>query len=151
MPERSHCSKSAVEGQRWNLLETIKKRSSFWKRVLWSVETKIELFWHNDECYVCEKKQGEAFHPNITIPTAVGMFRCSAGTGQLQNVDEIMRKEKYLEMLKHDSNHQPESWSLGASESFNRATIPSIRHAWSKSDLQTTSKGIGMAVTKSIS
>ncbi|CDQ58083.1 unnamed protein product [Oncorhynchus mykiss] len=35
------------------------KYHHFWRNVLWSDETKIELFGHNDHCYVWMKK-GEA-------------------------------------------------------------------------------------------
>jgi hypothetical protein len=41
---------------------------TFGRNVLWSDETKIELFGHNDNCYVWRKK-GEACKPQNTIPT----------------------------------------------------------------------------------
>ena len=44
------------------------KDHTFWKNVLWSDETKIELFGHNDHRYVKEVKGGglqdEEHHPN---------------------------------------------------------------------------------------
>ena len=58
------------------------KDLTFWKHVLWSDETKIELFGHSDQRYVW-RKEGDAFHPNKSIPTVkhgggeyhvVGMF-----------------------------------------------------------------------------
>ena len=44
------------------------KDRTFWRNVLWSDETKIELFGHNDHRYVWRKK-GEACKPKNTIPT----------------------------------------------------------------------------------
>ena len=44
------------------------KDRPFWRNVLWSDETKIELFGHNDHHYV-GRKQGEACKPKNTIPT----------------------------------------------------------------------------------
>jgi hypothetical protein len=41
---------------------------TFWRIVLWSDETKVELFGHNDHGYVWRKK-GEACKPKNTIPT----------------------------------------------------------------------------------
>ena len=32
------------------------KDRTFWRNVLWSNETKVELFGHNDHCYVWRKK-----------------------------------------------------------------------------------------------
>jgi hypothetical protein len=41
---------------------------SFWRNVLWSDETKIERFSHNDHRYVWRKKR-DACKPKNTIPT----------------------------------------------------------------------------------
>ena len=37
----------------------------------------------------------------------------AAGTGQLQKVDEIMRKEQYLEILKHNLKSSVRKLKLG--------------------------------------
>ncbi len=82
------------------------KDIAFWRSVLLSDETKIELFGHNDQCYVWRKK-GEAFHPNI-IPVvnhsggSIMLWGCFAqnGTCALQKIDGIMKKENYLKILK---------------------------------------------------
>ena len=44
------------------------KENSFWERVLWTDETKIELFGHNYRNHV-ERKDGEAYSPKNTAPT----------------------------------------------------------------------------------
>ena len=42
-----------------------------WQNVLWSDETKMELFGRNAKCYVwC--KPNTAHHPKNTIPTVMG-------------------------------------------------------------------------------
>ena len=43
------------------------KDRTFWRNVLWSDETKVELFGHNDHRYVCRKRgglQAKEHHPN---------------------------------------------------------------------------------------
>ena len=80
---------------------------NLWKHILWSDETKIELFGHNDHCYVWRKK-GDACKPGSTIPTvkygggSIMLWGCFAagGTGALHKIDGIMRKEHYVEILK---------------------------------------------------
>ena len=65
--ERSHCSNNAIEGHaRLKFArDNQDKDLTFWKHVLWSDETKIDLFGHNDQSYGW-RKEGEAFHPNKT-------------------------------------------------------------------------------------
>ena len=104
------------------------KDLTFWKHVLWSDETKIELFGHNHQRYVW-RKEGEAFHPNKSIPTvkhgggSIMLWGCfaAAGTGQIQKVDGIMRKEQYLEILTHNL----------------KSSVRQLKLAWSQMDLST--------------
>jgi hypothetical protein len=44
------------------------KGRTFWRNVLWSDDTKMELLGHNDHRYV-RKKKGETCKPKNTIPT----------------------------------------------------------------------------------
>ena len=63
---------------------------NMWKKVLWSDETKIELFGHNAKRYVW-RKSNTAHHPEHTIPTvkhgggSIMLLECfsSAGTGKI--------------------------------------------------------------------
>ena len=74
------------------------KDCTFWRNVLWFDETKIELFGHNDNCYVW-RKECEACMPNNTIPNmkhgggSIVGWGCFAagGTGALHKTDGIMR------------------------------------------------------------
>ena len=96
------------------------KDLTFWRNVLWSDETKIELFGHNDRRYVWRKK-GEAFNPKNTIPTvkhgggSIMLWGCFAGkgTGALQKIDGIMRKEDYLQILKQHLKTSATKLKLG--------------------------------------
>ena len=75
------------------------KDRTFWRNVLWSDETKIELFGHNDNCYVWRKKGRLA--------------RCFAarGTGALHKIDGIMRMENYMDILKQHLKTSVKAWS----------------------------------------
>ena len=80
---------------------TCDKDCTFWRNVLWSDETKIELFGHNNHRHVWRKK-GEACKPKNTILTVkhvgvhIMLWRCFAagGTGAHHKIDGIMRQEK---------------------------------------------------------
>ena len=58
------------------------KDQTFWRNVLWSDETKIELFGHNDHRYVWRKK-GEACKPKNTIPIVKHGLAASCSGGAL--------------------------------------------------------------------
>ena len=62
------------------------KDPSFWRNVLWSDETKIELFGHNDHCYVWREK-GEAFKPKNTIM----LWGCFAAGGSGAPLEHLGR------------------------------------------------------------
>uniref|UniRef100_A0AAZ3PWC4 Transposase Tc1-like domain-containing protein n=1 Tax=Oncorhynchus tshawytscha TaxID=74940 RepID=A0AAZ3PWC4_ONCTS len=80
------------------------KDHTFWRNVLWSDETKIEPFGHNDHRYVWRKK-GEACMPKNTIPPvkhgggSIMLWGCFAagGNGALH---KIMRQENLVDLLK---------------------------------------------------
>uniref|UniRef100_A0A8P4KCU7 Transposase n=1 Tax=Dicentrarchus labrax TaxID=13489 RepID=A0A8P4KCU7_DICLA len=61
--------KSLLEYARRNL----DKNTEFWETVLWTDETKLELFGYMDQRYVCRVK-GQAYDQKNTIPT-VNFFK----------------------------------------------------------------------------
>ncbi|CDR18332.1 unnamed protein product [Oncorhynchus mykiss] len=112
---RSHCSKTAIKKARLRFATAHgDKDCTFWKNVLWSDETKTELFGHNDHCYVWRKK-GEACKPKNTIPTvkhgggSIMLWGCFAtgGTGALHKIDGIMRRENYVDTVPCESIRPP--------------------------------------------
>jgi len=97
----------------------IDKDSSFWSSVLWSDETKMELFGHRDVAFVWRKK-GEAFNPKNTVPTVkhgggnIMLWGCFAasGPGNLVKVEGIMKKEQYIEILQENVKQSARKLSL---------------------------------------
>ncbi|KAK3557148.1 hypothetical protein QTP70_024722 [Hemibagrus guttatus] len=77
-----------------------------WENVIWSDETKIELFGKNSTCRVWRRKNAE-LHPKNTIPTAkhgggnIMLWRCfsAKGPGRLIRVKERMNGAMYREIL----------------------------------------------------
>ena len=103
----------------------VDKDSLFWSRVLWSDETKIELFGHNNVSHVY-RESGKAFLPKNTVPTvkhgggSLMFWGCfaSSGTGRLVKIDGIMNKEKYVEILDQNLKQSARDLSLGRRWSF---------------------------------
>uniref|UniRef100_A0AAZ3PSC7 Tc1-like transposase DDE domain-containing protein n=1 Tax=Oncorhynchus tshawytscha TaxID=74940 RepID=A0AAZ3PSC7_ONCTS len=82
------------------------KDHTFWRNVLWSDETKIELFGHNDHRYVWSTNR-DACKSKNTIPTlkqgggSLMVWGCFAagGIGPLHKINGIMREGNYVDIL----------------------------------------------------
>ncbi|KAK3567675.1 hypothetical protein QTP86_020610 [Hemibagrus guttatus] len=79
------------------------KEEDFWSSVLWSDETKIELFGHNDVAFICRKK-GETFNPNNTIPTVKHAEYAEALTNPIKHV--LDQRERQLAVFMEDNNER---------------------------------------------
>lgn len=84
-----------------------------WNCVLWSDETKLQLFVPQS-CCLCLEKEGSDVQPKNTIPTVEhgggsimlwGCF-CPSGTGNLNKVEGIMTEKDVWSFLKKNSSRQ---------------------------------------------
>lgn len=109
----------------------IQKDPEYWSKVLWSDETKVELFGHNNEKYVW-REAGKAFNPRNTIPSvkhgggSLMFWGCfsAKGPGRLVRIDGIMNKEKYLQILKDNLKTSARQLRLGRSWTFQQDRDP---------------------------
>lgn len=87
----------------------IDKPQSFWENVLWTDESKLELFGKSHQLYV-HRRKNEAFKEKNTIPTvkhgggSVMFWGCFAapGTGCLESVQGTMKSQDYQGILERN-------------------------------------------------
>ena len=101
-----------VRQQKW-------KENSFWERVLWTDETKIELFGHNYRNHVW-RKDGEANSQKNTVTTVKfdggskmiwGCFSAKP-VGNISIIDGKMYAQKYKQILPENLMSSVESWAI---------------------------------------
>ena len=104
---------------------------NYWKNILWSDETKIELFGHNDRKHVW-RRTGQAYLPKNTVPTvkhgggSIMIWGCFSanGTGALCKIDGIMKKEDYAAILDENLKSSARSLQLGRHWIFQQDNDP---------------------------
>ena len=95
--------KWAKEHEKW----TVKQ----WKKVLWTDESKFQLFGQNRRVFV-RRQNGERMTDGCVVPTvkhgggSVLVWRCFGGesSGDLVQIKGIMRKEQYHSILQRHAN-----------------------------------------------
>ena len=105
--------------------------ANMWKKVLWSDETKMELFGLNAKSYVW-RKTNTAHHPEHTIPTVkhggsnIMLWGCfsSTGTGKLVRVDGKMDGAKYRAILEENLLEAAKDLRLGRRFIFQQDNDP---------------------------
>ncbi|CDQ61257.1 unnamed protein product [Oncorhynchus mykiss] len=88
-----------------------------WKKVLWSDETKIELFGNNAKRYVW-RKSNIAHHTEHTIPTV------KHGTGKMVKIDGKMNGAKYKTILEENLMESAKDLRLGRRFVFQQDNDP---------------------------
>lgn len=131
-PRRTPLHKPCHIVARFNFAKTfLDKENCFWEQVLWSDETKIELFGHNDVQKIWRKK-GEAFLPKNTVATlkhgggSMMFWGCfsSRGTGQLIAIRGIMKSADYIKILDENLQLSAQNLHLGRRFTFQQDNDP---------------------------
>ena len=102
-----------------------------WRKVLWSDETKIELFGVNQKKYVW-RRPGTEFAPHNTIPTvkhgggSIMLWGCfsAEGTGELVRVQGIMDGTQYRQILNENLFKSARDLKLGRRFTFQQDNDP---------------------------
>uniref|UniRef100_A0A8C5N259 Transposase n=1 Tax=Leptobrachium leishanense TaxID=445787 RepID=A0A8C5N259_9ANUR len=107
------------------------KPQTFWDSVLWTDETKLELFGPMDQRYVWRRKN-KAYEEKNTLSTvkhgggSIMLWGCfaSAGTGKLQRVQGTMNSLQYQEILDDNVMQSVTNLRLGRRWTFQQDNDP---------------------------
>ncbi|KAJ0004848.1 hypothetical protein NQD34_011062 [Periophthalmus magnuspinnatus] len=105
-----------------------------WEKVMWSDETKIELFGLNSTRCVWRKKNDE-YHPKNTIPTVkheggnIMLWGCFSahGTGRLHCIKERVTRAMYCKILGNDLLPSVRALKIGRAGSSNMTMTQSTQ------------------------
>ncbi len=121
-----------MNGAAWSLLKKhLKDSKMVTNKILWSDETKIELFGLNSKRYVW-RKPGTAHHLSNTVPTvkhgggSIMLWGCfsAAGTGRLVAIEGKMNAAKYRDILDENLLQSAQDLKLGRSFTFQQDNDP---------------------------
>ncbi|KAG2458113.1 TCB1 transposase, partial [Polypterus senegalus] len=106
---KSHFSPKNIAARLQFAKDHVDKPEGYWKNVLWTDETKIELFGLNEKRYVWRKENTAFQHKNL-IPSvkhgggSIMVWACCAasGPGRLAFIDGTMNSELYQRILKEN-------------------------------------------------
>ncbi|GFT08590.1 transposable element Tc1 transposase [Trichonephila clavipes] len=128
--------------------EHILKPQQFWNEVIFSDESKFNIFG-SDGRRMVSRKPNTSHHPKHTIPTvkhgggSVMVWGCMAmsGVGKLVFIDGIMHKMAYLNILQNNLKESADNLGLGSNFIFQQVNDPKhtvespdlnvIDHLWS--------------------
>lgn len=131
-PRKTPLLKKTHVKARLKFVENYKDKSPvFWEKVLWSDETKIELFGRNTSTHVW-RKTGEDHKPINTIPTvkfgggSIMVWGCFAsnGVGEIEVIEGRMDGSKYREILERNVKKSASALGLGADFYFQQDNDP---------------------------
>ena len=114
--------------------EHIHKDQEFWDSVIWSDESKINIYGSDGINRVWRKSNKDNDHIN-TVPTvkhgggSLMIWGCmsSKGVGTIQFIDGIMDAYVYLDILKNDVKQSAQKWTCRLSTDSNKTMTVSIR------------------------
>ena len=111
--------------------EYVEKDNEFWEKVLFTDESKFNIFRHDGRILVW-RKPNTAYNEKNLITTVkhggggVMVWGCMAasGIGELVFIEGNMDKFQYLNILKENLKKVPTNWVFQMISTFNKTTIP---------------------------